>query len=685
MEMAWRILRIAVILMLLTACGSGGSSSDNEATKQTAPPTGGAPSGAQGSGTSSAATPTPSFTAPKTIQASIGSDVPMGTARDITAILSLAGAADPSGTLPLPALLEGAEALVIATQGSVIKLMAFATTDVVLDGRSTAAALVRMALPTPTPINISSADLNNAIRSTASYPELLSAVNTQLQSNASPVGAREVEPLATRVAREVFQALAPQPSQAATITLEGRALPWTIADVGFREKAWFDAEGTSIYFHNQTAVAWEVSVTPGASSSTEIFEMVPPRIEPLIVFDPTVRPSRTPLYPAEPRFKLTASQNSKEVVKHNTVLVFAKVFESLAGVATGMTTGRSTELGQCYLAMAERFVNDNLPDLGTHRTWDEFNNYLLSVAEWSDTSNTNINAATITTTITSVVATCAVADIEKEQILKFLLANPYIRALVLTYNAAKFLRTSFTTLETLGHWQKYFGQRHEAYFCRYQGSEIPCRFTLIVDPVEATIRKGETVAIRDRLTDANGSESLGLLNVPATWTSDRPDVATVTQLGVVEGINAGTTRITVTRTLDPNVPASQIQESAVVTITEAGPAPPASGPCTVPRFDRITFHYTGDNGDPRTSFVATPRLHVACMSPPVILETSKGGRAPTTREIHPGELAFPTALGTVELQGESYITIPGDPPATFSYTFILADGTRLTRSATFLP
>lgn len=524
----------------------------------------------------------PPFDPPAEIKATIGGDVPAAVTESITGIYSSEGNADAAGILRLPARPKGGDALLLALKDERILLMSFASGNAMLNAQSTAEALVRIALPSTQPQDITLPDLTAAIRNTAGFSALVACVSEALARGESPAETIAIEPQVLRVAREAIQALSPSPRLAPSVTLSGQTLPWELINASPNQRAWFSDSpigSSSIQFNNRTLLSWQISVDPPLTSSGAV-KIAPPgeeKMQQLLAYYGGSE-SITPIAGLDPRFRLVATQRSGDVRVRNAILWFAYAFRVFMEV---FTRSASPTVEQCATTIATRFVNDKLPDIANQADGAAYVSYIQAAAEWTAGAGNTIHTVEIATLIADTLGQCALTPLERESLQKYFagaLSNAFIKAFLFTFDAAKLARTVFQFVDLTYQMRIYHDMYFEANICRFEGASIPCTFNLNVDPPTATVKKGETVVIRDKLTDHAGRESLGLASIAKRWRSDRPDVASIPnpELGVVHGVATGTATITVERIIDPLDPVGRIEATAIVTVTDTNQPPPSN-------------------------------------------------------------------------------------------------------------
>src|SRR5690349_941924 len=82
--------------------------------------------------------------------------------------------------------------------------------------------------------------------------------------------------------------------------------------------------------------------------------------------------------------------------------------------------------------------------------------------------------------------------------------------------------------------------------------------SLTVLPSSARLSPGQAMTLTATLTHGNGTKDV--VTAKATWTTEKPDVASVSEQGVLTGVNPGKSTITATY--------KGISSAMVVTVTE---------------------------------------------------------------------------------------------------------------------
>ena len=221
--------------------------------------------GDAGGGTPAPGSSVPAAT-PRTVVASVATSVPLATSKAIVAIDSAAGSSAPGSTVPLPNAGKTDDLLVARDSNNQVLLLAVAQGNVQLNAETTAIALVRLAFGVMHPDEgYTAAQLTNAIKNAAGYPQLLNAVNVALSTGAPVMDSDDVALASLLVSKQVKDSLAATadsggtPKSIASASDLTLPLPYYFIDQDGTSKLWIqDAPRTSVALLNQTRLQWRV-------------------------------------------------------------------------------------------------------------------------------------------------------------------------------------------------------------------------------------------------------------------------------------------------------------------------------------------------------------------------------------------------------------------------------------------
>jgi hypothetical protein len=504
----------------------------------------------------------------QTVPTSIGASVPAAASGLITTFYSAGTTVAVGGAIPT--LADGSVPVLFAGDGiNDPLLLAIGSTTGTLDANTTSIGIVRATLGLVTSqAPLTSSVLAAAIQASSHYAQLLSDVNTALNSGQPPIDSDAVVQDALIVAQDaivtlntngVLAAGSPARVKSAAIQVNPPLPYYFINNSEPYNRLWLaDDSGTSnVNVMNQTFIAWQFTTTnAGAPLDSEIAPPLASSYKQLAGYYGGSA-STTMLIGTSPEFTLTLSQ-SDTTKNTNSLLVLTQFANFLASAASGAAP-TSNEL-LCFSTGLSTLFDSDLATLVAQPTGAAAEAYLKSIFL---SASTLPNFYKLYTTCGSI--TPPVTPIFGTTISKLWTAINLSKAGVSTIG---------TAAETFSYWN-YPSQDYLVCKTNDGITAFPC-ITLQLSPAAPTVAVGAATTLTVSAVNADGA-SIPIPS-PLNWSSDTESVATVLN-GVVTGVAGGTATITVT---DPVSAATASVEVTVTTATTTYPYPGPNWPSSAP-------------------------------------------------------------------------------------------------------
>jgi hypothetical protein len=475
----------------------------------------------------------------------IDSAVPSGVKNAISQIISPAGTSAPGGQVGITTTANGGTSIVLAVDANSNVLLAAmansAATSVSAD--STAFAFARIGMGNISTTSVTEAQVSLAIRGTAEYANLVKLINQSLSAITPPVQSTAV--LAS-VASVDSQALATLRSQFGAKDKIAYSLPYTFVGDALASVYISSTDGNGVKVMNSMPIVWTVSSTdlsgltldgPKPLPAGSILEAMY-KIPDAVSVGGNGKNFKVKIGQTLASRTTNAVQSGVDAVLFGVSLAsagqsgFFRVCATKAAVTVLSTKNLSLLVAEPSAEMAKIYFDGVYKDPGLYK---EIGSGLYDCIKAYGTKKD----ADIDQTANVVVAADSADWIDKlifvgEFLSKF---GPLSTAIS---GAGLFTETAMM-------WAYWDYPDQTVRVCERDGAIVStCSIQLVISPASPSVNVGSTVPLTVTAVDPSNASVSVPVPTELTWDSSNKSVATVTSAGVVTGVAAGSSTITVT-------------------------------------------------------------------------------------------------------------------------------------------
>jgi hypothetical protein len=433
-----------------------------------------------------------------------------------------------------------------------------------LDGVTTAIAMVRLGLNVLELPAVAGHTLNETIRTSPSFGQLVSEIQSQLELGNSPVENDLVKTAAVLVTEDVKNKLNPGAANSGlrqtakierqktsknqiliassstnivmkkseVVHVPPKDLPYYIIKSPLKgNNLWLeDISGPGITLHNDTRLYWDVkSFDQDTIVDSQELEWLPFSF---FEFVPYINPPTiTPLYVKNGKARIDISQSEKTKAKH----MIYSITQALSVVLAWATKNSDLDVKNqvdCTEQVAKWILNDKMPDLLTKADGKSALEYRDHVMQGDVLSNLVPIFETVN------VCTPYIPQFKNTP------AKKFIKSLYSVWAKLNFAIAVGTATEFIYQTYHYWDHTSSIELCKNKGvlSECVERINFVV-PI-AAIDVGSTLKMSVTVTGVNGTDLTAIQEI--LWSIDNPQIASIDKDGLLIGKAPGFVKVVAT-------------------------------------------------------------------------------------------------------------------------------------------